>query len=264
MTGFGAVAPTSRELAARAWGEVAELVDEQLSPLGMLAIEALGLRGGEAVLDVGCGAGQTVLQLAQRVGDSGRVVGVDVAPGILAVARRRVAGVAGVELVEGDAAGLGFADGSFDCVYSRFGVMSFSDPLAAFRTFRRLLGGAGRLAFVCWRPLSENDLDLVPLRAAGLEAAADPAPFSFADPTGVRDLLDEAGFGAVVIQGHDVAVSCGGVDGMLEVVLRVGPLGRLVRETPGLRAHVEGRVRAALAARDGVLRAAVWVVSGRV
>ncbi len=63
----------------------------------------------------------------------------------------------------------------------RFGVMAFADPLAAFCNFQRILKPSGRLAFVCWRALVENELDLLPLQATGLEAMADTTPFSFAD-----------------------------------------------------------------------------------
>jgi ubiquinone/menaquinone biosynthesis C-methylase UbiE len=76
------------DLAGKAWAEVADLLDVQLSPLGLRAIEALSPQIGEAVLDVGCGAGQSVLQLAERVGPRGRVTGVDIAPPLLEVARR--------------------------------------------------------------------------------------------------------------------------------------------------------------------------------
>jgi ubiquinone/menaquinone biosynthesis C-methylase UbiE len=84
MLGQGSANISSRGLLhAEAWAEAYELIDLQLSPLGLRVIEALGLGSGDIVLDVGCGAGQTLLQLAERVGTEGRVIGVDVAPLLL-------------------------------------------------------------------------------------------------------------------------------------------------------------------------------------
>ena len=130
---------------------------------------------------MGCGAGQSVLQLADRVGPSGRVTGVDVAPPLLEVARRRAVGRSQVDFIECDALRLALPERSIDCVFSRFGVMAFRDPVAAFSNFRRMMTPSGRLAFVCWRSLDENELDFLPLQAAGLEGWLDPTPFSFAD-----------------------------------------------------------------------------------
>jgi ubiquinone/menaquinone biosynthesis C-methylase UbiE len=74
---------------AKAWADAYELIDLQLSPLGLRAIEALGLDPGDIVVDIGCGAGQTLLQLAERVGEEGQVIGVDVSPLLLETAQRR-------------------------------------------------------------------------------------------------------------------------------------------------------------------------------
>jgi len=81
---------TVQNLGDEARAELAELIDLQMSPLGLTAMAGLAPSRGQAVLDVGCGAGQTILQLAERVGETGRVVGVDVAPRVLDVARARL------------------------------------------------------------------------------------------------------------------------------------------------------------------------------
>jgi SAM-dependent methyltransferase len=257
----------ARDLAAEAWAEVAALLDLQLSPLGVHAMEALAPRSGEVIVDVGCGAGQTVLQLADRVGPEGRVIGVDIAPLLLGVARLRAEGLSQVSFIEGDAVGLDLSGASIDAFFSRFGVMAFLDPSAAFSNFRRMLKPTGRLAFVCWRSLEENELDLLPLRAAGLEHLLDPTPFSFEDPRYVRATLEKAGFKDIRIRAHDQAVTSGDLDAMTTVLLKVGPLGRIVRENPELRLSAETRVRAALATKSDptrvALQAATWVVSAR-
>jgi hypothetical protein len=115
---------------------------------------------------------------------------------------------------------------------------------------------SGRLAFVCWRSLIENELDLLLLRAAGLEAMLDPTPFSFAKPDYLRATLQTAGFQQISIRAHDEAVSSGDLDAMATVLLRVGPLGKVLRENPELRPAAEPRLRAALAARGSLSRRA--------
>lgn len=230
-------------------------------------MDALAPRSGEVIIDVGCGAGQTVLQLAHRVGPEGQVVGVDIAPLLLDVARLRAEGLSQVSFIESDAAGLDLSKATIDAFFSRFGVMAFPDPAAAFSNFRQMLKPTGRLAFVCWRSLEENELDLLPLRAAGLEHLADPTPFSFEDPRYVRATLEKAGFKDIGISAHDQAVTSGDLDAMTMVLLKVGPLGRIVRENPELRRSSETRVRAALAAKGDptrvALQAATWIVSAR-
>jgi len=255
------------DLADKSRVEVADLLDRQLSPLGLRAIAALSPRPGDSILDVGCGAGQSVLQLAELVGSGGRVTGVDIAPVMLDVARSRAAGLAQVDFIEGDAQTLALPEHSFDCVFSRFGVMAFADPVAAFSHFRRLLKPSGRLAFVCWRALDENELDFLPLRAAGLEARLDPTPFSFAESGAIRSTLEAAGFREVAIAAHDAMVSSGNPDAMIAVLLSVGALGKIIRENPQMRAEAEPRVRAALAGRGDpaavALNAATWIVTAR-
>jgi len=256
-----------RALAAQAWAEVQELLDRQLSPLGMRAIDTLRPRQGEVIVDLGCGTGQTLLQLADKVGATGRVIGVDISPLLLDVARERTREIKHVSFIGGDAAALDLPSQSVDAFFSRFGVMAFSDHAAAFSNFQRMLKPGGRIAFVCWRSLIENELDLLPLRAAGLEHLADPTPFSFEDAGYVRSILEQAGFIDVSVVAYDEAVTSGDVEAMTTVLMKVGPLGRIIRETPSLRAAAEPRVRAALTSLGSparvALNAATWIVSAR-
>ena len=145
--------------------------------------------------------------------------------------------------------------------------MAIADPTAAFANFRRMMKPSGRLAFVCWRSLNENELDLLPLRAAGLEAMVDPTPFSFEDPDRVRAILRMAGFQRIAIDAHDETVSSGGLDAMVTVLLKVGPLGKILRENPELRAEAEPRLREALKLECAhsyvALTAATWIVTAR-
>ena len=109
------------------------------------------------MIDVGCGAGAVSRALAERVGSSGHVLGVDVSRPMLEQARSSHGDVGGViEWREADAGSFHFAPGEFDLLVSRFGVMFFAEPVAAFRNMRHGLRQGGRLAMLCWRPLVEN------------------------------------------------------------------------------------------------------------
>jgi SAM-dependent methyltransferase len=165
---------------------------------------------------------------ADRVGPGGRVTAVDIAPLALEVARCRAARRSEVEFIECDALRLALPERSIDCVFSRFGVLAFRDPVAAFSNFRRMMRPSGRLAFVCWRSLDENELDLLPLQAAGLEGWLDPTPFSFADSGYIRTTLQTAGFRQITIRAHDEMVSSGDLDVTIRVLLSVGPLGKII------------------------------------
>jgi hypothetical protein len=127
---------------------------------------------------------------------------------------------------------------------------------------------------VCWRALEDNPLDILPLRAASAllppQANDDPTapgPFAFADPDRVRGVLERAGFDEIAITAQDELVGSGDLEAMLSVCVRVGALGKILRENPGLREAALPAVRAALKAHDGPdgirLTAAIWVVTAR-
>ncbi len=254
------------------WVAMNERLDRQLAPLGDAALAALAPRLGEHVADIGCGAGQTTRQLAEAVGPTGRVVGLDVSAALLAHARARTT-AANVVYVEGDAQI--HALPTIDAVFSRFGVMFFADPVAAFANLHRALRPGGRLAFVCWRPITENPLFTVPVDAAvaaGIMAPAPtdplaPGPFAFADAARVTDLLSRAGFAEIRVAPHDERIGGGDLEEALELGLRVGPLGRLLREHPEHAARAVDAVRAALVpyvTPTGVLMpSATWIVTAR-
>jgi SAM-dependent methyltransferase len=262
------------DIRAAAWAEVRQPLERQLAPLGLRALEALAPRPGEHVLDIGCGGGETALALARAVAPEGTVVGIDLSAAVLVFARRAAQDFGRVRFVHADAQTFPFEPSSFDAAFSRFGVMFFADPNAAFINIRRSLRPGGRLAFVCWRALEENPLDLLPLTAASAHLPPQPAhdphapgPFAFADPDRVRGILDAAGFEQISITAHDEKVGSGDLETMLAVCSRVGALGKILRENPELRAAALPAVRSALAAHDGpdgvMLNAATWIVTAR-
>lgn len=255
------------------WAGLQELLDRQIAPLGHEAMLALAPRHGEHVIDVGCGCGATSVDLAARVGATGRVVGVDISKPMLGVARRRPLppGIVRPEFREVDAQSGNLGLGIFDAAYSRFGVMFFSDPLAAFVNIRASLKQRGRLAFVCWRGLAENDWMREPLEAASPLlppfAPSDPTapgPFAFADDGRLRTILAGAGFDSVSIEPFNTRIGAGDLEQALKLALQVGPLGAAIREHPDLQFKVTDAVREALnrhSTAHGVLMpAAVWIV----
>lgn len=256
--------------------------DRAIGVFGDAALAELPLAPGARVLDVGCGAGASTLHLMERVAPGGSVVGVDVSRPLLERAqarlerRARELGVA-LELVLADAATFRPA-APFDALFSRFGVMFFSEPTPAFASLRRALVAGAPLAFVCWRPLADNPWCAVPLAAArrivpappqGADPRA-PGPFAFAEPDYVRGILTSAGFGDVRVTPFDAlaVLSDSGLSDAVEQALRLGPTGRVVADQP---ADVIARVREAIAQAlapfvqgdDVRLPGGAWVVSAR-
>lgn len=262
------------DVAGPSWVEFQEGLNRQVAPLGRRAMASLAPAPGERIIDIGCGAGETSLELARAVGINGSVLGVDLAGPLLEIARRRAAGLEGVDFRQADAQTFSFEAGAYDAAFSRFGVMFFENPTAAFANVRRALKPGGRLAFVCWRGLKENPVIRLPMEAARTlvppqprpEPGA-PGPFAFADPDRLRTILEDAGFSTVEIAPYDEKVGSGDLETALGVALRVGPLGPILRENPELWEPVSPRVKAALAAHDGPegpkLDAAVWIVTAR-
>jgi SAM-dependent methyltransferase len=258
------------ESAGPTWAELSEPLDRQLAPLGQRAMAELDLGPGRRVLDIGCGAGETTLELAASGAEA---LGVDISHVLLDVARRRVRDANLARVLEADAQTYPFEPASFDAVFSRFGVMFFADPAAAFANIRRAMKPGGRLAFVCWRTPGENPIMSLPMMAALAHIDSPPAPpepgapgpFAFADPARVKAILATAGFRDVAVTPHEADIGPGDLDTTLGLALKVGPLGALLRENPDKRDAVITAVRAALAPHDGPdgvkLGSATWIVT---
>ena len=260
-------------LAGQTWARFQAQLDRQIDPLGREAIRVLAPRAGERILDIGCGCGQTTMELAALAGAAGYVKGADISAPMLEIARARPvpAGAVAPVFEQADAQVARFGDGAFDAAFSRFGVMFFADPVAAFANIRKALRTGGRLAFVCWRPFAENVWMRAPQEAAAPfmpeSPPADPTapgPFAFADARRLRGILDNAGFGDIAIEKFDCLIGGGDLEQSLELSLRVGPLGGALREHPELVSKVSDAVKAALAGYmtpQGVMMpAAAWIV----
>jgi ubiquinone/menaquinone biosynthesis C-methylase UbiE len=143
-------------LGGHTWVARQEHTDITLAPVSEALLALAAPRAGERVLDVGCGCGVSTLELACAVGPAGHVAALDISAPMLAEgqARAKAAGIANVDWQQADAA-MAALDG-FDLLASNFGVMFFGDPVAAFAHMRSAARPGARMAFVCWRPLSEN------------------------------------------------------------------------------------------------------------
>jgi SAM-dependent methyltransferase len=265
------------EVNAEKWIRFQRAIDEQIGPLGRAAMDKAAIRSGERALDVGCGCGDTTLELARRVGPTGFVVGLDVSAPMLAEATTRAhdAGSSNARFSNSDAQTHRFSSGAFDVAFSRFGVMFFADPARAFANLGRALRPGGRFAFVCWQALDRNPWMGVPMKAAAREIPfpppADPlapGPFAFADPDRVRRILTEAGFTNIAIDAHDEVLSIGGrgsVDAAAEFLVQMGPTGSALRQAdPAVEPRVRAAVKEAVApfvGSDGVkMPSAAWIV----
>lgn len=160
MTQADEIAAQQREFwngsGSKMWVEQAQGTDAALAPvLDALLVHADAKRG-ERVLDIGCGAGASVLALGERAGHDGQVVGLDISGPLLDLARERIGCQPHIRLELGDAATYRFPSAETDLLFSRFGVMFFGDPKAAFANMRAAMSAQGRLCFACWQKISAN------------------------------------------------------------------------------------------------------------
>ena len=234
---------------AKRWAELRRTLGPMLSPFGEAALKALAPRAGESVLDVGCGFGDTTVELARL---TGAALGVDISQPMLEVARREA--VPGARYLVADAQTHAF-EPEFDLLYSRFGVMFFDDPAAAFANLRRALRPGGRLAFAVWGPFEENDWASVPLRAlrkhlpGPSSPSRAPGPFALSDAARLESLLSGAGFEQVALERVEVARRT-----EPSVLLRSGPVAAALNEAGQAADHLRPALEAEIAAAlpDGI------------
>lgn len=250
-------------------------MDRMLTPVTALLLAQARAGAGQQAIDLGCGCGETTAALAERVGPSGRVVGLDISRPMLDVAERRLKDYRQAEVVCADAATYPFAPAQTDLLFSRFGVMFFGAPAAAFANFGKALKPGGRLVFACWRALADNPWMQIPLAAAAKHLPPapppnpdDPGPFALANPEKLKRILREGGFSDERIAPHDMTLEMSGgagLEGAVRQTVQMGPIrNALADQPPAALTAVEDAVRAALSphVRDGGvhMQAGIWIV----
>jgi SAM-dependent methyltransferase len=265
--------------AGQKWVARQERMDVMIAPYGRAAMDALQLAVGDRVTDVGCGCGDTTLELARRVAP-GRALGVDISEPMLTRARERAraAGTGNVAFALADAQTHAFDAHATDVVFSRFGVMFFAEPTAAFANLHAALVPHGRLGFVCWQAMVDNPWVTVPLGAALQHVPPPPppvpgapGPFAFADRDRVARILGEAGFHDVACDPFTPTVTVGGGGGLdeaAEFLSQMGPASQVLRDaSPATITTVRYAVRQALAPyltpRGVEMPSAAWLVTAR-
>ena len=254
------------------WITKQEQMDAALAPVADATIKLAAVQPGERVLDIGCGSGATSIALAGLVGKNGHVTGIDVSAQMIELARRRSGKIGNLDYSLADAASEAFAS-PFDLMFSRFGVMFFGDPVAAFSNLRRALKPRGRLVFACWRPLNENPWMLLPLQTVQplvppqpRPGPNEPGPFAFGDLGRVRQILTAAGFTDPRTTPFDLAMLLGeSLDEAAEQATSMGAASRALRDQPeAIVMAARKAVRAALAPHFAsgrvALPGAVWLV----
>ena len=274
----------------RKWAERDELMAGVLAPISDALLTRVASRGARTALDVGCGGGSNTLQLLQHLDNPRHILGIDVSAPLLEVARARVAerGIpplrtapprtasARIEFLRADAATHDFGDWRFDVLFSRFGVMFFDDPVAAFAQLRRAAHRNAGLAFCCWQALDKNPWTALPLKAALTVLPApepvaphSPGPFAFADAAYVREVLAQAGWSDTRIEPYAPTLEFsieGGYAAAVRELVNTGPVGRLLApaEKPAREAVYAAARRALKDYYRGdtlALAGAVWFVT---
>jgi SAM-dependent methyltransferase len=265
------------------WSDRNDEMDTMLRPLGEEAIARAAPKSGECVLDIGCGCGDTTFAIAASVGTAGRVLGVDISAPMLARANHKGEEIGGdindvTAFQLADASTFDFPPAAYDLLFSRFGVMFFADPTTAFANMRTSLKPGGRLAFLCWGPVEENDWVTVPLMAAlahlpppePMDPKA-PGPFAFSDRDYVTGILTQAGFSDIKFEATHPVMRSGlgqSLDEKAQFFVEMGPLVRaLVDQPDDVLSKVADAIKEAIAPhqKDGAteLQGKCWIVTAK-
>jgi ubiquinone/menaquinone biosynthesis C-methylase UbiE len=242
----------------------------------------LKIKEGDKALDVGCGFGDTAIKLAHRVGPEGSVLGLDCCDAFMDYGQKQAKeeGLDNVSFINGDALVYPF-EPDYDFVFSRFGTMFFSNPVAAFRNMRKALKPGGTVTHIVWRNRDDNpwlsiakDVVLQFLPPPGEQAqTCGPGPFSMANQEMVTAMMKSAGFEDILFERVDAPVLVGkSVEDAIGFQLAIGPAGEVFREAGAEAEMKRQEIETALAAvineqkteADGIVMASSsWVISAR-
>jgi SAM-dependent methyltransferase len=217
------------------WAAAQDLLDQMYQPIEDLLMRSLPA-GAQSLLDVGCGTGATTLAAARQLGADARCIGIDISAPMLAAARERAArSQSGAVFIQDDAQRHAFEPASYDAIISRFGVMFFDDPVAAFGNLRLAARDGATLRMIVWRSPEEN-----PFMTAAERSAASllpqlpprvpnaPGQFGLADRQRVQAILEQSGWRDIDIAPLDVACSFPEAE-LYRYITHLGPVGRLLQ-----------------------------------
>jgi len=261
------------------WVKFHKQLDGQIGDIGKIAMDRAGVTAGQYVLDIGCGCGDSSLELARRVGPEGAVRGIDISAPMLAQAKRRAAlePALKLEFERHDAQTAEFS-AAYAHGFSRFGVMFFDDPIAAFGNIRKALKADGRLTFICWRALAENPWMAIPLGVANQFVTPPepvppgaPGPFALADGERARQILDAAGYSDISLEALNEPLYLSGPGTAAAAAAHATRMGPVARVLGDADEDIVRRVEAALVETltpyyDGTgvrMDSACWIVSAR-
>ena len=260
------------------WADRQQVQDILLAPVADLLVDRAQIKRGEAVVDVGCGSGAVSIAIAEKLGPSGNVLGIDVSAPMLARARQIAPAGLPVDFVLADATVFPFDPGSFDLLVSRFGVMFFAEPARSFANLRKALKPEGRLAFACWREPRENPFFMVPLQAVYKHVPRlpqlgpeDPGPFAFASEQRVTRILSEAGFSHVTMERCDLTLDLAvgrGIEAAVQSTLEIGPSARALAEQPpdvvaAAAQSIGQELMPFVHGQSVLLKGSIWIVTAR-
>jgi ubiquinone/menaquinone biosynthesis C-methylase UbiE len=248
-----------------------------------IALPRFDIRPGSKVLDIGCGFGETCLEIGRLVGPSGEVLGLDCTDEFLKIANleRDTAGLGHVRYEVGDAQVHPLRENHFDVAFARFGVMFFESAVRALRNTHRALKPGGKVCLIVWRRLADNPawgaakkvvLEFLPPPGDNAQTCG-PGPFSWGDEETDREMLAAAGFENIeLFERVDVDICVGRtVEEAIDYQILVGPSGEIVREAgaegqrrlPEIREKLSALMRANLR-EDGVyLPSSSWAIVTR-
>ncbi len=257
------------------WVENIDRLENMISNLSDHLLAHAAPSAGENVLDIGCGGGITSAALAAAVGSSGEVLGADISEVILKVARYRFENVGNLKFTTANAEVFPFVPQSYDLITSRFGVMFFASPEAAFRNIHQAAKPGGRMVYLCWRTLAENPWMGAPAAAAFTilpppekPEPGTPGPFSLADSKITTQIMADAGFRDIKFTPVDEPVNLGALEPVLQFMTTMGPAAEPLKSASNAdREAALAAMQATLEqhnTEDGVIMpSAIWVVEAK-
>lgn len=228
---------------AEGWKKWWKVIEESAQPISDRLVELAGVRQGSRVLDVATGIGEPAVTAARKAGPAGKVIAIDLSPGMIAIARERAkeSGLA-IEFREADAESLRLPPSSVDAIVCRFGLMFMPDLVGALKAMKDALAPGGRIAAAVWSAPDKVPSFMVPFQIVMKETGTPPpppgtpGPFSLADASLLRQKFEQAGFSDISIEAALRDFNLPSPEEFVDFVKSTaGPLGAMMAHLPAAR-----------------------------